>query len=1132
MNPRTKKTIPPDSQSLPSPVVLSHDSSAPDAVRIRLLGDFRISVGLRAIDQDAWRLKKAANLIKLLALAPGHRLHRERAMDLLWPELGKKAASNNLRQTLHAARRALTSDKVQGSRYLVSEDESLVLCPQGELWVDVDAFEEAAATARRARDTGAYRAALELYSGELLPGDRYEEWAEGRRQELLRTWLSLHVELARVYEERREYEKGITLLQRALLEEPTNEAMHASLMRLYAFSERRGEALVQYQRLREALSGELDAQVSATTERLREEIAAGRFPPAQATGTHTGEPSDTGKHNLPASRTSFVGREHEMVEIKRHMVMTRLLTLTGAGGSGKTRLALEVARELVGAYPDGVWLAELSSLSDGEFIAHSVADAVGVPGQPDRPISDTLVDALRTKKMLLILDNCEHLIEAVGDLVALLLDACPHLRILATSREALGVVGEVIWPVSLLSVPDLRRLPTMAQLEGYEAVRLFVDRALQRKPAFALRAENAQAVAQICARLEGLPLAIELAAARIKMLPPQALLRRLSDRLKLLTGGPREFSERQRTLRSTIEWSYELLEDDEKALFRRLSVFSGGATLETTEAVCDALGDLSVDALEGASSLLEKSLLGQEEGAVGEPRLVMLETIREYAQERLEQSGEAESIKRVHAEYFLALAEEAEQELIGPREAQWFDRLEEELDNIREALSWWRARGQTELVLRLAGALREFWLWEGLHSEGSRWIESALIQEGRTSAVARAKALGAVSDLAWGNSDLDRARGSAEEGLELIKKAGIEDGHTRFFMWSSPAAFFLNLLARVANMERDYERTAKLGEESLVLNRQVEDADGTISSLLTLALASSDQGDYKRAEKLYAEGLSLARELNSAHWRFLYLHNWGWTSLLGGDHERAAALIEEAVELGRERRRGFIGFLPRALDTLGSTALSDGDLERAKAVLAEGLALSREVGDIDSTSASLEGLACVAGARGEAARAARLFGAALALQEAIGYQKTLDERALRNPYLTAARSQLEKASWEAIFAEGQAMTLEKAVEYALSEEDPHPSAVPVHERSPAADPMGNLTRREREVAYLVSGGLTNRRISEKLFISERTVDAHVRKILKKLDLRSRAQIAARAGVIVEPRKPGTAHEPGMMASDE
>jgi len=420
-------------------------------------------------------LRKAAGLVKLLALSPNHHLHREQVTDQLWPELGRRAAANNLRQALHVARRTL--DPAAGSRYLASEDESLVLCPGGELWVDVDAFEEAAAIARRARDPAAYQAAIELYAGELLPGDRYEEWAEGRRQELRHTWLTLHVELARVYEECGEYEKGIASLQRAVLKEPTNEEMHVGLMRLYAYSDRRAEALAQYERLQDALSGQADAEISAITQRLREEIAAGRLLSAQATVALAEEPSDVGKHNLPAPRTSFVGREHEMMEIKRELAMTRLLTLTGVGGSGKTRLALKVARDLIGAYQDGVWLAELASLSNGEFVPQAFAEAVGVQGQPGRPLTDTLVDVLRTKQVLLVLDNCEHLIDAVVSLVALLLDSCPSLRILATSREAIGAVGEVIWPVPLLSVPDLRSPLTEAQLEGYEAVRLFIDRA-------------------------------------------------------------------------------------------------------------------------------------------------------------------------------------------------------------------------------------------------------------------------------------------------------------------------------------------------------------------------------------------------------------------------------------------------------------------------------------------------------------------------------------------------------------------------------------------------------------------------------------------------------------------------------
>lgn len=412
-------------------------------------------------------------------------------MNLLWPDLGRKAASNNFRRVLHAARKVL--DSAAGSLYLASQDESLMLCPGGQLRVDAEAFAESAISARRSRDPSAYRAAIELYAGELLPDDRYAEWAENRRGQLRRLYFELLLELTGLYEERGEYGQAAEMLQRALSEEPTNEEAHAGLMRLYALSGRRGEALTQYERLRGTLSGRLGTAPGATTRALRDKIAAGRFQSTQHTAPLSEEPSYTSKHNLPEPGTSFVGREREMVEVKRMLPMTGLLTLTGTGGCGKTRLALEVARELVGTYQDRVWLVELAPLSEGALVPQVMAGTFGVQEQPGRPLLESLLDALGDKEMLLVLDNCEHLIDAAAHLTVALLSSCSRLRVLATSREPLGVTGELGWLVPSLSAPHTQQSPTMEELGGYESVRLFADRASNRHPGFVLTPENAQA---------------------------------------------------------------------------------------------------------------------------------------------------------------------------------------------------------------------------------------------------------------------------------------------------------------------------------------------------------------------------------------------------------------------------------------------------------------------------------------------------------------------------------------------------------------------------------------------------------------------------------------------------------------
>jgi predicted ATPase/DNA-binding SARP family transcriptional activator/DNA-binding CsgD family transcriptional regulator len=1029
----------------------------PEAVRVWLLGSFRVSVGSRTIEGDAWRLKKAAALVKLLTLAPDHRLHREQAMELLWPDLEKEAASNNLRQAIHNARRNLIPEPSMGTRYLASEDESLVLCPEGNLWVDVEAFEEAALTARHSRDPAAYRVALELYAGELLSGDRYEEWAENRHEELRRLYLALLVELAGLYEERRDYGQAVETLQRALSDDPANEGVQAGVMRLYALSERQAEALAQYERLREALSGHLGTEPGATTRALRDEIAAGRFPPTQPSAPAPQEPPEAGKHNLPAPRTSFVGREREVVDVKRELAMTGLLTLNGTGGCGKTRLALEVARDLVGAYPDGVWMVELAPLSNPVLVPQTLAATLGVREQPGRPLLDTLLGALRDKEMLLVIDNCEHLVEGAAVVADSLLDSCPRLRVLATSREPLKVTGELSRLVPSLSAPGTQRSPTVQELEGYESARLFVDRASKRHPAFELTTENAQAVAQVCTRLEGIPLAIELAAARIGVLSAKQISERLGHSLKLLTGGYRTAEDRHQTLRAALDWSSELLSESEQVLFRRLSVFAGGFTLEVAESVGAGEGIEQVDVLELLGGLVEKSLVVAEESWERGARYRLLEPIRQYAQEKLEQGEEEHQTRFRHAEWYLTLAEEADKESSGPGHARWLHRLETEHDNLRAALDWSLEEGDAELSLRLAGALWLFWFTRGYSTEGWGWLEKAISLGG--SPAARAKVLTGAGWIIMFHDDFATAKTLLEESLALYRELEDQEG----------IASSLNFLGYVGLLGGRYDiPLADLLEEALAVKPRIKNRRTIANTLVFAGLDALRRGEWDSAVTLHEEALELYREIED---------KWGIT----------------------------IGLM-----NLGLMLVAMEHLARGAALLRELMHVSRELDDKLANQYSFFGLACVADSEGNTARAARLWGVSEAIREVAGIQlPPLASSVMRyESRLTRARDQLGEAAFEEAWAEGKAMTSQETVEFALSKEetDPHTTAEP--EEPPAGEPTGELTHREQEVAVLVARSLTNRQIAVELGISERTVATHVRNMLKKLGLHSRTQIAA------------------------
>jgi predicted ATPase len=730
-----------------------------------------------------------------------------------------------------------------------------------------------------------------------------------------------------------------------------------------------------------------------------------------------------GQHSsLPAQPTPLVGRDRELDEVLALLrsPAVRLLTLTGPGGTGKTRLGLQAATELTDEFEDGVFFVALAAIADVALVAPTIARALGLAEGSNQPPEELLEGYLRDRQTLLVLDNFEHILASAALLDALL-SAASGLKVLATSRTPLGLYGEHEYPVPPLSLPVPGSLPSPDRLARYEAVRLFVERARAVRPDFSLTEENAGAVAEICKRLDGLPLAIELAAARIKLLPPQAMLSRLGNRLKLLTSGARNLPERQRTLRNTIEWSHELLEEGEKALFATLAVFSGGSTLEATEAVCDPEGGLPVDVLEGISSLLDRSLLRQEEGPEGEPRFAMLETIHEFASERFEASNEVEKLKERHAEYFLALSEEAEPQLREPEQEAWFERLELEHNNMRAALTWAIEQRNSELGLRLAGALWRFWWMRGYFDEGRRWLDEVLAEGGGT-LPARLKVLDGVSWLANAQGDLDRAEEAAEEGLRSSDEAGIE---------GSVAASFRGTLGDVAQNRGDPEKAKRLFEESVRLYREAKDRWGVAWALGGLGNLFNVREDYERAKELYEEGLALSRELGQSELQSAYLISLGHVSLLEGDFERAIALNEEAAALHQERgRRGGLEF---ALDNLGWAALLHGDHDRAETIHKESLALCRDLGDKYIGAESLEGLACAAGARREDERAARLFGAAWALREAVGYRLVPRERALREPYLLAARASAEEAAWDEAWEEGRKMTFTEAVSYALKE---------------------------------------------------------------------------------------------------
>lgn len=727
-------------------------------------------------------------------------------------------------------------------------------------------------------------------------------------------------------------------------------------------------------------------------------------------------------HNLPIQLTSFIGREKEIIEIKRLLSASegsiRLLTLTGHGGCGKTRLALQVASGLFDNFRDGVWLIELAPLADPALVPQTVAAVLGVEEKPGRPLINTLTDHLRAKKILLILDNCEHLIQASAQLAEAFLQACPDVHILATSREMLGIAGERALVVPSLSLPDLSKPPSVELLSQYEAVTLFAERAVAVVPNFALTQENSVAIAKICQLLDGIPLAIELAAARLRMLPVEQVAARLDDSFRLLTGGSRTVLPRHRTLQALIDWSYELLTEAEQVVFRRLAVFAGGWTLEAAEAVCVGEEIKTDEVFDLLAHLLDKSLVPAEEPNKT-ARYRMLETIRQYSLAKLAASGEADAVRKRHADYYLVLTGEGK--FINPQLRQpWNEHIEVEYDNMRAALAWSHSvEGSAELELGLANALGDFWGGHGYWEEGRGWLESGLARadvEGVDNPQLRAQALFALGHLSTLQGDYEAAEVYFAASLKLYRE--LED--------ASMPALVLSHMGWLAREHGDVTTARLRLEEGLAIFRQIGDKGGIAYALMTLGEVLVMEEDAEVAMRLLEESLLLNRERNDDNGTGWVLNHLGHVAQIQDEYKRAIHFHEESLIYVRENWEG-ISCLPWVYQGLGETALAQGNAALAATHLAEALGLFHDFGDRAGVSWCMAGLAGVAALNEEPERAAWLWGAAEALRQSLGARKAPAARATHERLQAEVRKQLGEATFDAKWAEGQSASMEQAI---------------------------------------------------------------------------------------------------------
>jgi predicted ATPase/DNA-binding SARP family transcriptional activator len=1050
------------------PVKRSVEVAAPSGpLHVTLLGGFSVGVGNRAAP-GSWRLRKSKTLVKLLALADGHRAHRDVLAGLLWPGLDMAAAANNLHQALHAARRALASDRLPAPDALCLRDDIVILWPGGDLIVDADVFAEAAQRALRTGAAADYQAALTLYTGELLPEDRYADWAAPHRERLAALQEALTAGLARALLDGRRPDEAVALLAPLASGRPADEPLHRMLMEALDQAGRRWDALDVYERLFRVLDEEYAAAPEAATLSLYRRILAGHRSAGPAVVS-----------NLPAGVTSFIGRRREISELLALAGRTRLLTLSGPGGAGKTRLAIEVARRLAtpGAVPDGAWLVDLSGVRDGRMVPAAAAASLGLTLTGTRPTTAAVAGQLADRRMVVLLDNCEHLLKACAEFAMALLERCAGVAVLATSREPLRLPGEVVWRVPSLELPDLRLPADPARLARLDSVQLFLERAVNASPAFRLDHATALPVARICLRLDGIPLALELAASRVAHLAAAELAARLDDALATLAGRIHGVPDRQATLAAALDWSHDLLADDERTVFRRLSVFAGGFALDAAEEVC--AGGLAEPVAALVSRLVDKSLVTVETSG-DRARFRLLEVIRQYAAGRLALSGELAGHQRRHALWYASQAESLDPDLgsgVVGEPSPWFA---VESGNLRAALS--TSLGELpDRGLVTAVAMWRSWMARGLHAEGLRWLAQALdacpapsplraralfatgvleVRLGRpwrgpaiaAEIAALGRDLGDPGSLAealhqqslftwmageWGTAvRLADAAATAARGIATVRAS---HEHLRAVLalfrgeTSAAPALLDNALDALGRVPPDappfftvctlawsVDSTADLPftvfEETMLVGRRVGAVQSRGYILATKALTARLDGRFDEAGVLLDQALRTFESLGDRTGQAHILAQRGHLLRSSGEPAAARECFRSAADLRAEipDRRGTAIALTGI--ALAEAALGDG--QRARALGQEACRMLERSGDLTGQAGALNNLAVAEVLAGRREQAAGLIEQALALRAipSLGWQYMLlaslraasGETAAAATALAAARGSFEQ----------------------------------------------------------------------------------------------------------------------------